>query len=119
MTSFQIAGITVSGLMALITLRRLLSAPGRRVVQLFWLLLWSAAVVAFIFPDGTTVIAQTLGIERGADMVLYSAVLASAIGFWLVSLKLRAQARQITQLTRKIAIAHAESPADQEPPETR
>jgi small membrane protein len=119
MTSFQIAGIVVSGLMSLVSLKRLISSPGRRVVQLFWLILWTASVVAFVFPDGTTVIAQTLGIERGADMVLYSAVLASSMAFWLVSLRLREQGRQITQLSRKIAIAHARPPAADEDLEPR
>lgn len=119
MTAFQIAGITVCGCMALVSLRRAFAKSGARLQPLGWTGIWAAATAAFINPDATTVMARRLGIERGADMVLYSAVVAGAVAFWLVSLRLRTQSRQITLLTREIAVITAKSPdivAEQDAP---
>lgn len=110
MTAFQVIGIGVCGVMALSSVRRLFVVPGRRAANLFWTAMWSAATAAFVHPDGTTVIARSLGIDRGADMVLYSAVLAASIGFWVLSLRLRDQSRQITLLTRELALRDSRTP---------
>ena len=110
MTAFQIGGIAVCGVMALFSLRRLAVVSGRRVTNAMWTALWACATAAFVHPDGTTVIARSLGIDRGADMVLYSAVLAAAVGFWVLSMRLRVQARQITLLTRELALRDARAP---------
>ena len=112
MSWFQLVGIGVSTLMTVLSLLRLRKSPGRRWPQLVWAVLWVAAGVAFVFPDGTTWIAQIMGIERGADMVMYVAVLAGIVGFWLVSLRLRAQARQITLLARKVALSEVQHPTN-------
>ncbi len=108
MTAFQIVGVVFSGAMALLSLRSVFTRPGRRITPLFWLVTWTIATVAFVEPDNTTVVARAMGIERGVDLVLYCAVLAGAVGFWLVSVRLREQNRQITQLTREIALRDAE-----------
>ncbi len=118
MTAFQIAGLSLCGLMALASLRSLIVRPGRRTAPLFWLVVWSAATAAFVAPDATTVLARTLGIERGADMVLYSAALAGAVGFWIVSLRLRAQNRAITRLARELALRDAREPTQAAAPDT-
>ena len=119
MSAFQLAGIGFSALMALWSLSRVARAVGRRLVHGFWTLLWAAATVAFVFPDGTTVVAQALGIKRGADLVLYGAVLAGSAGFWLISLKLREQSRQITLLTRELAIQSPRWPQEAREPGPR
>ena len=41
---------------------------------LMWLIFWLAVGIAFIIPESLTTLANLLGIGRGADLVLYVAV---------------------------------------------
>lgn len=43
---------------------------------LLWTGLWLSAAILIAFPAGTVIIAKSLGIGRGADLVLYGATLA-------------------------------------------
>ncbi len=62
------------------------------------------------FPEHTTVVAQLLGVGRGADLVLYLWVVISiAIGFNL-HVKLATESRKTTLLARHIAIRDAWEP---------
>jgi hypothetical protein len=78
---------------------------------LFWSLLWLSAAIAIRWPDVTVRMARFLGIGRGADLVLYLAVVGMSIGFFLVFLRLRRIEENLTKVVRTIAL---ESPA--EPP---
>lgn len=110
MTAFQVIALGVLGLFTALTLAGMLR--GRRGPGALWLLVWIAAGVAVVAPDATTWLAHFLGIERGADLVFYAAVLGGFIGFFFVVLKLRRHSRQITILTRQLAIANARRPGD-------
>ena len=61
-----------------------------------------------INPNETTEIAKLVGIRRGADLLIYSAVLGFVVGFYVVSLRLRQMSREITLLTREVALLEAE-----------
>ncbi len=67
-----------------------------------------AAAVAILWPDITVHIARLLGIDRGADLVLYMAVFAMMAGFWLTYMHVRGLNSQITKLVRQIAMMDAE-----------
>lgn len=47
----------------------------------FWLTVWTTALIILIFPSLTTKIARTVGINRGIDVVVY---LSIAVLFYLV-----------------------------------
>ncbi len=47
----------------------------------FWLMIWVFATIAIFYPEETTRIARILGIGRGVDVVVYSAI---AVLFYLV-----------------------------------
>ncbi len=81
---------------------------------LFWSLLWAAAATAIRWPDVTVRAARIAGIGRGADLVLYLAVVSMAVGFFLVFLRLRRIEENLTQLVRTVAM---NSPAEPLPPE--
>ena len=79
------------------------------------LLLFVAIVVATTFPDLTTVIAEKLGVGRGADLVLYCSFLLFSYIVMLIMGKLRKLQRDVTLLTR--ALAHESAmPPDQRKP---
>jgi hypothetical protein len=104
---FQIIGVSVAaafGLMALAgLLKRRISLPS----GLFWLTVWTAAALAILNPEWTRVVAQALGIARGADLVFYCAILAMFVGFFLVYAKLRRLDHRLTTIVREMAIDEA------------
>ena len=59
-------------------------------------------------PDETNAIAQAVGVGRGADLVLYIWVVITLALILVLYLKVVHMGRQITQLTRAIALARAD-----------
>jgi hypothetical protein len=92
------------------TLRRRMKLRGGA----FWSLLWLASATAIAWPDITVRVARFLGIGRGADLVLYLAVVGMSIGFVLVFLRLRRIEENLTKVVRTIAL---ESPVQPSKPE--
>lgn len=115
MRLFQLIALPFIVALLLASLRNLVKARGRFAASLFWILLWLATMFAVVYPDATTRLARTLGIYRGADLLVYSAVLAFIAGFYLVSLKLRQLSREVTLLTRELALLDAERRKDGPP----
>jgi hypothetical protein len=111
MRLFQLIAVPFIAAMVAVSLRGLLRARGRLAASLFWTLLWTAAGVAVLVPDATTQVARSLGIQRGADLVIYCAILGFTVGFYFVYVRLRQLTREITVLTRELAIRDAQPPA--------
>ena len=74
------------------------------------------AVVSILFPDLWTRIAQNLGVGRGADLVLYSLVVAFLSFTVTTYLRFRDLETRYTRLARRIALSEAPPPS--EPDET-
>ena len=66
-----------------------------------------SGTLAVAFPDLTPRVAKSVGIGRGADLVLYCAVLFMLAGFFFVYLRLVRLRRYVTELVRHIAILEA------------
>lgn len=111
MRLFQLVAIPLMVVMLLVSARNLFQRA-RFLVSLAWMVLWIAGLLAVIYPDETTEIAKLVGIRRGADLLIYSAVLAFIVGFYVVSLRLRQMSREITLLTREVALLEAERKAE-------
>lgn len=62
------------------------------------------AIYFVLFPDSTTLIANNLGVGRGADLILYLWVLISTTFAFILSLKIRSNHYELTSLARTIAI---------------
>jgi len=82
----------------------LAAGSGSRRVALFWGVVWCCAAVAIAWPDLTTSIASTLGLRRGADLVMYFAILFSFVGFYMIYVRMRRLDANLTLLVRKLAI---------------
>jgi len=111
MTMFQLLSVTALGLLLgweFISLSR------RSVRRAFWglrCITWTAAIVAIVFPELVTRIALTVGIRRGADLVMYAMALAFlGTTFFFYSRYVRLQV-QITELVRHLAIMEAQRSA--------
>ena len=115
MRLFQVIAVPFIAIMLAVSLRNLIRGRARVMASLFWALLWIATLVAVLYPDTTTKLARALGIHRGADLLVYSAVIAFSVGFYLVSWRLRQLSREVTLLTRELALIEAERKNDGAP----
>ena len=107
MNAFQILALGI--LAALFALTAVATAKGSvsRRDGFFWILLWLAAGTAVAWPQVMGFLARKLGIGRGADLVLYGAVVVVMIGFLMVYVRLRKLQREVTLLVRHLAIYEA------------
>jgi small membrane protein len=106
---FQTIAVGAFGVLIVLTL--ILVSRGRTTLRagLGWSLLWVAGLLTVLFPDSTKILADILGINRGVDVILYSALFAGLAGFFVIYLRFRRLERQMTVLTRELALMAAES----------
>lgn len=74
---------------------------------LFWIGLFTLALVGVLEPDFTNFIAKSMGIGRGADVVIYASI---ALLFYLIfrtNIVLEETRHEITKLVRLIALNQA------------
>ena len=112
MKLFQYLALIAISLIIINILRKL-KQSGKRRTSFFWLCLWTLSGIVMLFPFLTTQLAVSLGIERGADLVLYCAVLLSMLGFFKIYHHQRKQGQLITQLVRELAIQNPQLPKHQ------
>lgn len=107
-----IAGVVAIGL---VFMRRTGADSHLAIRRLFYLLFVAAAIVAILFPQGLTWVANLVGVGRGADLLLYALVLMFLVFLYTQSRKNAAQQRRVTLLARKIALLEAEQERAVEP----
>lgn len=110
MKYFQIVSLAVVSILIFVTLIGVSRQKTRSRYGFYWLLVWSSAAIALSNPNGTTLIANALGIDRGADFVFYCAVLGGMIGFYVLYARLRQLNREMTLLVRELALRDARQP---------
>jgi hypothetical protein len=71
---------------------------------LFWILFWTGAAFIVIFPDSTFFLAKLLGIDRGADVILYSSLLIVFYLIFRIQIALDRIEQEITEVVRAIAL---------------
>jgi len=74
-----------------------------------WLIFWLAVGVAFVTPESLTRLANVLGIGRGADLVLYVAVVVVFYLMFRIFVRLENMERNITKIVRKDALKDKDS----------
>ena len=68
------------------------------------------AVVAILWPSITSKVALLVGVQRGADLLLYLLVIAFFASLAYQSKRAHYQQRKITRLARELAIMNAHKP---------
>jgi hypothetical protein len=79
-----------------------------------WMLLWLVVIGAALAPQTTDVLAQRLGIERGADLLVYSAVVVLVYGMYRMYVRMTRVEQELTELVRKVAIDRVQEPENKE-----
>ncbi|MEM1164698.1 MAG: DUF2304 domain-containing protein [Planctomycetota bacterium] len=107
-TAFQVILLTVLAGLALATVAMYRARILDLVSTLVVLCGLAAGAVFTILPDSTSVIANALGIRRGADLLLYCGLIGGVVGFMLVYAKVRRLRSEITSLVRELALLNQE-----------
>lgn len=99
------------GAIALFLLRGHAGARHTAIRRLLLVAFVGGVGVSVIFPQLWTMAAELLGVGRGTDLLLYATIVAF-LGFVATSyLRFRDMQRQITTLTRRIALDEAHTPS--------
>lgn len=71
---------------------------------IFWSGVWLFAIVGVIFPQFTTWIAQTIGIGRGVDAVIYFSLVLLFYLVYRTNVHLENIRQDITDIVKKLAL---------------
>ena len=69
-----------------------------------WLLFWTVVVVLVFLPNTTQILADVLGVGRGADLVIYLALVVLFYLLFKLFVKIESVEQEISTLVRKIAL---------------
>ncbi len=87
---------------------------GRELI--WWGGFWLAVGAAVTVPRTTDVVARLVGVERGADLLVYVSVLALFYLAFRILVRLERMERDITTLSRTAALRHPELSPDKSDP---
>jgi small membrane protein len=113
MNLFQYITLPITIVLFVWSLVQLVSGRQSRMIALLGCIIWLAASIAILWPDLTIQVAGFLGIGRGADLVLYMLAITYLISMFYVYQRFQRMEKNITQITRHIAIHNASKIQDQ------
>jgi hypothetical protein len=70
----------------------------------FWAGFWALAALAILWPNSTTVLANYLGIGRGADLILYVSLAIMFFALFRLHIKIESIGRDVTTVVREHAL---------------
>lgn len=103
----QVIIVAAALLLAFYALNRRNTYSGKASKKIALVLLALAMIVAVLFPNMTTIVANMLGIGRGADLLLYSMVLVFIFYVLNNYLKQQDQRDMLFRIARRLAIMEA------------
>lgn len=103
----QIIVIVIAVLIALATLGNRRTYSGKAWKKIALILLVIGMIIAVIFPDLTNTLANSVGIGRGADLLLYGMTIAFILYVLNSYLHQQDQRDALYRLARKVAIIDA------------
>jgi len=69
-----------------------------------WLIFWALVAVATLIPKETDIIAQWLGVGRGADLLVYLSIIVLFFVVFKIIVKLEKIDRDMTKIVRSTAL---------------
>ncbi|MCB1266112.1 MAG: DUF2304 domain-containing protein [Mycobacterium sp.] len=104
--------LLIAAVLALLVylLRSRTNAKAKAWVKVGYVLFVIAAVYAILRPDDTTVLANWLGVARGADLLLYALVIAFLFTTLSTYLRFKELEVRYARLARAVALQNARIP---------
>lgn len=109
---FQIALTLFALLMIVRTYRQYHRHIVTRQWAMLWTLIWFLVIGVAIWPKTTDFLAAQVGVGRGADLLVYLAILFLLFAQFRLFVRTQRLHEQQTELVRRIAIERAASPHD-------
>ncbi|MFA6254799.1 MAG: DUF2304 family protein [Patescibacteria group bacterium] len=75
-----------------------------------WLIFWFLVAAATLVPKKTDAVSQWLGVERGADLLVYLSVIVLFFLVFKIIVRLEKIDRDITKVVRRTALEDKEDP---------
>ena len=94
-------------------LRSRTNAKAKAWVKVGYVLFVIAAVYAILRPDDTTVLANWLGVDRGADLLSYALIIAFVFTTLSTYLRFKELELKYARLARAVALQNAQTPEGQ------
>ena len=91
-------------------LRSRTSAKAKAWVKVGYVLFVIAAIYAILRPNDTTILANWLGVDRGADLLTYSLVIAFVFTTMSTYLRFKELELRYAKLVRAVALQNARTP---------
>lgn len=91
-------------------LRSRTNAKAKAWVKVGYLLFVAAAIYAILRPDDTTVVANWLGVDRGADLLSYALMIAFVFTTLSTYLRFKDLELRYARLARAVALQTARTP---------
>jgi len=91
-------------------LRSRTNAKAKAWVKVGYVLFVIAAIYAILRPDDTTVVANWLGVDRGADLLSYALMIAFVFTTLSTYLRFKELELRYAQLARAVALQSARTP---------
>ena len=108
MTPFQWILVGAIAAFAAVAVLAIVKGKIGRIAGAAWIVVLLVGLLASIDPERVTTVANALGINRGAYLVLYLLALSVFCGFLLVYIRLRRVRRELTLVVRRLAVMEAE-----------
>ena len=108
MTIFQILILIFVAFVIYKSTRRLIKKEISLWLFLFWISIWIFVAIVGTFPVIIEKAAELVGIGRGVDLVIYTAVFALFYFLFKIYVRVSKVEKDISQIVRKIAIDKAE-----------
>lgn len=107
-----IQGLLIAAVVALLfyLLRSRTNAKAKAWVKVGYVLFVIAAIYAILRPDDTTVVANWLGVHRGADLLTYALIIAFIFTTLSTYLRFKELELRYARLARAVALESARSP---------
>ncbi len=77
---------------------------------LFWSLFWVGVSLVIVYPESSQYIADTFGIGRGADLILYVSTAVIFFVLFRLHIKIEGLRRDITKVIRQEALQSVKKP---------
>lgn len=94
----------ILAIVLLMTWRRQRQGAVRVWEAIAWSTVWVAAAIVVARPEATSEVAQFLGVGRGADLILYAAMITLLVLVFQLHIAHHRLERQLTELVRKQAL---------------
>lgn len=73
---------------------------------IFWSVLWAGVSFFVWWPSSSDLLAQSVGIGRGVDVLVYVSIVVLFYGIFRIYIKLEFIERELTSLVRNLSLSH-------------